>query len=484
MLIETVKQALREDLTTFTQKVFTTVSPAADYLHNWHIRLICKHLEACKRGEIKRLIINIPPRFMKSICASVAFPAWLLGHNPKTQVMCASFAMTLSHKHSMDTRLVVESDWYKDLFPKVKLVDDQNTKSKFVTTERGFRLATSIGSAVTGAGADFLIIDDPLNADEANSEVAINNANNWYDQVFSTRLNDPKNGCIILIMQRLHENDLTGHLLSKGGWTHLKIPLIAEHDETFTIGSYTHSRKTGELLHPSRISADQIPQMKYDMGVYAFSGQYQQQPTPEGGGKLRREWLQFYDSIEISKLNTYIFIDPAFTQAKKSDFTSISVLGFGEDKNVYLINAVRDRLDAKGREDIIFELVKQYRPIGVYLECYGGNIDDEWLRHAMNARNYRFPLFLLGGIKDKVSRIMRLEPIFARGQIWLPRSLYRTTYDDKQVDVIGEFIKEYLTFPLGLHDDMLDSMSRFCDITPQYPNQGGFDYYKFAEGFK
>ena len=166
-----VRWLLKNDLTAFIQKTFTTVSPSSIYSHNWHITIIAEYLLACQRGEIKRLIINIPPRFMKSIAASVAFPAWLLGHDPKKQIMCASFAMALSHKHSEDSRLIVQSEWYKEIYPNTTLVDDQNTKSKFVTTERGFRYATSIGSPITGAGADFLIIDDPLNADEANSDV-------------------------------------------------------------------------------------------------------------------------------------------------------------------------------------------------------------------------------------------------------------------------------------------------------------------------
>ena len=146
---------------------------------------------------------------------------------------------------------------------------------------------------------------------------------------------------------------------------------------------------------------------------------------------------------------------------------------------------IRDHLDVKGREDIIFELHAKYRPIGTYIEKYGMQVDIDWIKHSMNTRNYRFPVYELGGQMDKISRIKRLEAIFARGQIWLPKNLYKVSHDNKSIDVVNEFIiKEYLTFPLGVHDDMLDSMSRFCDITPQYPNQGGFDYYKFAEGFK
>lgn len=476
---------LRDDLTSFTHQVFNTVSPSSIFAPNWHVNLISEYLLACQKGEIKRLIINIPPRFMKSISVSVAFPAWLLAHDPKTQIMCASYGMALSHKHSLDCRLVLEQEWFKEVYPQVKLVDDQNTKSKFMTTERGFRMSTSIGSAVTGAGADFLIVDDPLNADNANSEVAIENANNWFDQVYSTRLNDPKKGCMIVIMQRLHEKDLSGHLLKKGGWEHLRLPLISEKDEVISKGNIRIERKEGDLLHPERIGESEVIQLKNILGPYGFAGQYQQSPSPAGGGVFKQEWIQYYNTVEPSKLNVYMFIDPANSKGKNSDYTAIAVLGVGADKNIYVIDMVRDRLDVKGREDIIFSLHQKYKPLGVYIEKYGMQVDIDWLRYSMDRLNYRFPVYEVGGAMDKVSRIKRLEAMFARGQIWFPRHMHKACSDNTVVDLVEEFItKEYVTFPRGLHDDMLDAMSRICDITIEYPGNNNFDYYSFAKGFQ
>ena len=187
----------------------------------------------------------------------------------------------------------------------------------------------------------------------------------------------------------------------------------------------------------------------------------------------------------MSKLNKYIFVDPANSKVKDSDYTVAVVLGVGEDQNIYLIDMIRDRLDVKGREDMIFDLHKKYRPQGVYIEKYGMQVDIDWIKHAMNNRNYRFPVYELGGTMDKISRIRRLEAVFARGQMWLPTWLYKVTCDNKSIDVINEFItQEYITFPVSKHDDMLDAMSRIKDITIQYPGAGGFDYYSFAEGFK
>lgn len=475
-----IDKLVKNNLSFFTHKVFNTVSPASNYKNNWHIDLMSEYLMACQKGEIKRLIINIPPRFMKSISVSVAFPAWLLGHNPKTQIMCASYGMALSHKHSMDTRLILESDWYQNLFADTQLVADQNTKSKFVTTQRGFRLATSIGSAVTGSGADFLILDDPLNADGANSQPVRDAANNWYDQVFSTRLNDRKEGCIILVMQRLHENDLSGHLLAKGGWEHLSIPLIAEADTVYEHGDVKVKRELGNLLHEERLGAKEIKQLKSELGPYSFAGQYQQRPSPDGGGEFRKEWIQYYDTIDHSTLNKYIFVDPANSKNKNSDYTAMITIGIGPDNNIYVLDIIRDRLDVKEREDTLFKLHEKYKPLGVAIEKYGMQVMADDIKYAQERRNYRFHVTEVGGSMDKNSRIRRLQAVFANHRIYFPKTMYKTNHENKLVELVDTFItQEYTTFPVGLHDDMIDCLSRMMDITLQKPGTSNFDYYSF-----
>ena len=168
---------LKQDFSSFIGKTLSTVDPGATYLPNWHIDLIAEYLEAARRGDISRLIINMPPRSLKSVCVSVAWPAWLLGHDPRQRVIAASYAAPLSLKHSLDCRLVVNSPWYRQLFPEVKLTRDQNEKQKFMTTRRGFRFATSVGGTATGEGGNFLIIDDPINALQAYNEHWRNHVN-------------------------------------------------------------------------------------------------------------------------------------------------------------------------------------------------------------------------------------------------------------------------------------------------------------------
>ncbi len=477
--MESLEALLRTDLSFFTHKVFKTVDPSAIYLHNWHIDLIAEYLKACQCGDITRLIINIPPRHLKSISVAVSFPAWLLGHNPSEKIMCASYSQELSYKHSLDCRLVVESQWYKDTFPESVIVSDQNTKRKFVTTQRGHRIATSVGGTATGEGANFLIVDDPLSAMQGQSDVMRSTANSWFEQTFSSRLNDKKKGVIIIIMQRLHQDDLTGYLLKKGGWDHLCLPMIAEKDEVLEKGVIRVCRTTGEYLHKERMGDKELESEKLALGSYAFSGQYQQRPSPEGGGEFRREWVKYYESIGVDNLNKYIVIDPANTKTRQSDYTAMWVLGFGGDKNCYVVDIIRDKLNPKERVDTLFDLHTKYKPIGVLYQQYGIESDVENIKYEMGRRNYHFHIESVSSRLSKTSRIERLIPWFFDGRIWFPKTLFKNNYLNKVFDIVEEFIvQEYIAFPVGLHDDMLDSLAMICDIKNiQYPGNNTIDYY-------
>lgn len=203
---------LRGDFYGFIHRSFCELNPQTPFRPNWHVELIAAELERCRGGETKRLIINVPPRSLKSHCASVAFPAYLLGHNPSAQIIAVSYAQELANKHAMDCRAVMTSSWYQDLFP-TRLSPLRQAVHDFVTTQQGFRLSTSVGGVLTGRGADYIIIDDPLKPEEALSASQRTAVNDWYDHTLYSRLNDKQNSCVILIMQRLHEDDLVGHLL-------------------------------------------------------------------------------------------------------------------------------------------------------------------------------------------------------------------------------------------------------------------------------
>lgn len=474
---ELTKAVLKTDFTAFIRKTFEAVDPLSKYLYNWHIGLIGEYLLACQRREIKRLIINIPPRHLKSISVAVAFPAWLLGQNPYEQIMCASYSLDLSKKHSMDCRLVLQSDWYKELFPDTTLVDDQNTQTKFVTTKRGYRIATSVGGTVTGAGGNFLIVDDPINQLDSISSVEREKAINWFDQSFTTRLNDPKNGCIIVIMQRLHDNDLTGHLLRKGGWDHLLLPLIAEQDEVLEKGAIQKSRTIGDLLHPERIDEGHIKRLKIDLGSLGFAGQYQQRPTPKGGEEFKLKDLCYYESLSHTAMNKYILIDPANSKRKQSDYTAAWVIGLSGDRNYYKIDLTRDKLSLKERCDLLFKLHETYKPLGVGYQQYGMEADIEYIQDEMSRRNYRFHITPVTNKLGKLDRIKRLSGIYADKRFYMPKQIYKTDYEGNVRDVIHQYIhEELLAFPNGLHDDMLDALAMLFDMDLIFPSDNSYNY--------
>ena len=263
---------LRNNLTAFTQRCFQTVVPGQLFLANWHVEAITHQLERIRLGEIRRLIITLPPRNLKSICASVAFPAFMLGHDPALRIVCASYSQDLTAKHSRDCRAVIESAWYKQLFRRTRIDPRKNTEAEFETTARGYRLGTSVGGTLTGRGGNLIIIDDPLKPAEAMSETKRAAVSEWYDTTLSSRLDQKTEDAIVLIMQRLHVDDLVGHVLEKNpAWTHLNLPAIAESPHEIELGGgMTYKREVGEVLHPDREPLRVLDELKPRWGATDF----------------------------------------------------------------------------------------------------------------------------------------------------------------------------------------------------------------------
>jgi len=304
--MDRVLQALlRTELRFFIRKVFTTVSPGETYLHNWHVDAIAHQLMRVRSGESRRLLINQPPRSLKSICVSVAYVAWLLGHDPTRHVIVASYSGDFAAELHRQFRMVIASEWYAAVFPNLHLAKE--TGLELVTSQGGSRYATSVGGTLTGRGADLIIVDDPLNANEIHSETARKRVIDWYGGALVSRLNDKQTGSIIAVMQRLHEDDLAGHLLRQGGWNHLNMPAIALEEETIELGrGGTHVRRSGDILHPERESREALEAIKAEVGSLLFSAQYQQQPVPVEGNLIRRSWFPAYDALPAGPAGTRI----------------------------------------------------------------------------------------------------------------------------------------------------------------------------------
>ena len=273
---------LRSDLRSFIWKSFQTILPGTPYLRNWHVDAIVHQLMRVQAGDISRLLINQPPRSLKSICVSVAYVAWLLGHDPSRRIIVVSYSNEFAAELHRQFRMVIDAPWYRALFPAMRPAKDSGTE--LVTTAGGSRYATSVGGTLTGRGADLIIVDDPLKAEEAMSEPARRRVIDWYGGTLVSRLNDKERGPIVVVMQRLHENDLAGHLLGQGGWEHLDLPAIAVEDSVIPIGDgKLFTRRQGEVLHAERDSQAVLEQISRDRQPDVF------RPVPAAAGAARRQ---------------------------------------------------------------------------------------------------------------------------------------------------------------------------------------------------
>ncbi len=440
---------LRHNLVSFIHKTFQTVSGGEAFLSNWHIEAIAYHLECCMKGDIKRLIITMPPRYLKSISASVAFPAWVLGHDPSRKIICASYAQSLSEKLSMDTRTVMESGWFRECFPKSRLDNKKNTQAEFTTSQQGFRLATSVGGSLTGRGGNLIIIDDPHKADDVNSDTKRESVLTWLRNTLLSRLNNKNQDVIIVIQQRLHENDLAGYLLETDEWTHLNLAAIAEQDEKILIADNTyHTRQEGEILHPGRESREMLNNLKTSMGSQAFAAQYQQRPTPVGGDIVKFEWFKRYDK-KPQQLNGDLIVQSWDTASKAGELNDWSVCTTWLVKNnqFYLFDVVRERLEYPALKSRIIASAGQWHANIILIEAMNAGISLIQDLTATTALNI-IPIIPKD---DKATRMMAESPAIEAGRVFVPNEAFW----------LANFQHEMVHFPKSKHDDQVDSLSQF-----------------------
>ena len=295
LLALTAERSLRA----YVEQAWPLLEPHTPFLRNWHLDYICEHLEAVSASEITRLVINVPPRYGKSILVSVLWPTWEWLRAPHTRRLFASYSDTLSTQHSLDRRLVLQSPWYRrHPGAAFRLSADHNEKTEYRNDRRGIMTATSIGGSATGKGGGRIVVDDPHNPVQAERDVQRQRAIDFFLRTLATRLDDKHHGAIVVIMQRLHTGDLTAVCLNQG-YTHLCLPAVAERPTTivFPRSGYTVSRKDDDVLWPARENAAEIARQKTVLGAHAFAAQYQQRPSPRGGGLFKRTWWVSYDEL-------------------------------------------------------------------------------------------------------------------------------------------------------------------------------------------
>ncbi|HZL37368.1 MAG TPA: phage terminase large subunit [Tepidisphaeraceae bacterium] len=289
--------AAEQNLRLFVRAAWKTVEPHTPFIPGWHLDAICDHLAAISAGTIRNLLINVPPRHMKSLAVGVFWPAWEWIAAPQRRWLFAAYGLSLSERDSLKCRRLIESPWYQSLWgDRFMLRIDQNTKLRYETDHAGHRIATSVGGAATGEGGDRVVVDDPHNVIERQSEAARLEALTWWDETMSTRLNDPKTAAKVIVMQRIHEKDLSGHVLEQGGYVHLCLPAEFELSRRcITVLDWRDPRTNeGELLWPARLGEKEIADFKLRLGPEGYAGQFQQRPAPAGGGRFKADWFRYW----------------------------------------------------------------------------------------------------------------------------------------------------------------------------------------------
>jgi predicted phage terminase large subunit-like protein len=458
---------LRHDFTTFAGRCFKDLNPQTRLAMNWHLEVIAAKLTAVRQGRIRRLIINLPPRHLKSLMASIAFPAWCLGHDPSAQILCVSYAQDLADKLARDCRGIMMSPWYRRIFP-TRLAPHRQAVQEFITTRHGYRLATSTGGVLTGRGADIILIDDPLKPDEALSAAQRQACNEWYDHTLYSRQNDKQHGAIVIIMQRLHEDDLVGHVLGQEQWEILSFPAIAEKDEEHRIetilGAESFTRRQGEALHPDREPLELLDRIRRTIGEYNFAGQYQQSPAPLGGGLVKAEWFKRYRESERPERFDRIVQswDTANKASELSDFSVCTTWGV-RGKDLFLLGVFRRRLEYPALKRAVREQQSLFNATEVLIEdkASGTQLIQELIADGCHAVTSYQPT------ADKIMRLHAQTALIENGFVYLPET----------ASWLAEYLHEITVFPKGKHDDQVDSTAQFLDwFKKPMPNWGIFEY--------
>lgn len=365
---------LRQQFPLFAVKAFNIVNPGQELSPSAPFWAMAHKLSEVAQGRIRRLIVNVPPRSGKSSLASVGLPAYMLGRDPTRRIICASYSGELAGKLSRDCRAVMQHPAYRLLFPDT-LITGKNTETELETAHSGFRYATSVGGTLTGRGGNLIIIDDPMKPDEAMSVTGRNRVWDWFTGTVGSRLDNKAEDAIVVVMQRLHVDDLTGRLLEHGGWEHLAIPAIAEHEQVLTIApGRILLRRPGDILDPERESRSVLDALRQELGAANFAAQYQQQPVPPEGALVKRQWIRTYEQTPLGKPGYFLVQswDCAYKAGEHNDYSACTIWLVRDDyEEAYLIDVWRDRVDFPALVKKVLELRQSFGADLVLVEDAG-----------------------------------------------------------------------------------------------------------------
>lgn len=421
--------------------------------------LICEYLVAVHEKKLSRLVINCPPRFAKSSIVTIFFPVWSWLQDPTLAFLCCSYEIDLATNHNLDRRRLMDSAWFKSLFGEsFQLATDRSQAGEFGNVQGGLMQAASTNSRAQGRGGDVVIVDDPLSADAANSEILRNETNSWFEHQLPQRLNDPAHSTIIVVAQRLHQNDPCGFLLAQENseWFLLKLPLIAEEDETWTfpISGRVWKRKKGECLDAKRWSPRVVRERQRNRLVWA--GQFQQEPMSVEGNLIRTDDIMFFggrdprtgvpDAALPERFDrTIVSVDCSFKNKPSSDFVAIVVIGVVGARR-YLRHVVNSHLDLTGCENEIRNARAQYRPISATL------IEDAANGSAVIAHlSEQIPgVIAVNPEGGKLARVVAASPEF-QAHNW---------YIERGGPWAAKVVEQLTMFPNARNDDITDAVTQ------------------------
>lgn len=480
-----LNKSLAEDsLPEYIRQAWHVVEPATPYLHNWHIDLICEHLELITLAVVGKLdlsdpqykdilnsIFNIPPRYMKSLCITVMWPTWAWIKHPHLRWLFSSYSSALSKKHSGDRRKIIDSEWYQQNWGKVyQLSLDQNEKMFYENTRGGHMISTSTGGSATGKGGHIIVEDDPHNPQQAESDAERKTALDFHDTTLSTRLDDKKRGARVVVMQRLHEEDVTGHDLKKGNVRHVNIRAVAEGDEPyhFPLSGRILTRSDGDLLWPEREGQKEIEKAKLDLGPYGFAGQYQQRPAPMEGGIIKRHWWRFWYTgmqpptpVTVRMADGSLHECPQIPLPERFDQMCQSWdMAFKDTKDsAYVVGQAWGRkqarkflLDQDRKKRTFPESVKGVREFSAKWPKIRAKLVEDKANGPAIISTLQEEIEGLIAIEpegDKEARTMGVHPTIAAGDVYLPHPSIHPWVND--------FLGEWTAFPNGAYKDQVDA---------------------------
>jgi len=442
-----INALMREDFQAFVEKAFMYVNPGTPLCISWHIEAICFYLKRMLRGDYRRGIINLPPRSLKSFIVSVALPAWIHGQDPSARIITIAYGEELSKQHMMMYRQIMEADWYRSLFPATVIGEWKNSDTELWTTANGYRLCASAGGPITGRGGNYIIIDDPHKADDANYPNELIKRCNWYSSTIPSRLDDKQSGIILVVMQRLDVNDLSGYLADKGGFEILSLPARNAEDQHIALSdNKNHFWKAGELLQPEREDQKVLDELRNSMGERAFAAQYLQNPVPREGAFFKTGSLQRFKKSPERFDRVILSCDPASKTSPNNDYSAVVLCGIVKNK-YYILQVWQMRVELPFLINFLTKCYPSFNADVLLVEETGIGI--AIIQH-IRAQACKINIQAFKSKMDKATRAERTTIVAEAGRLFLP----------EEAPWLPNYERELFQFPAVKHDDQVDATTQ------------------------